>query len=380
MDQNEIEGQRRSFPITEKYVYLDHAGIAPVSAQVKDAVCGLIAQAAEEGAFSYPDWAKQVDRVRSSCGKLINAEGGEIAFVRSTSHGLSIAAQGMDWKQGDNVLFCDRDFPANQFPWMRLERRGVEARRVPSQGGRIMMEDVLRLVDSRTRLIAVSSVQFISGFRMDLRKLGEECRKRGIVFCVDAIQSLGILPMDVQECGIDLLAADAHKWMLGPEGIGIFYCRKGMAERLEPPLLGWKSVKKEFDFEEPSLELKTDALRFEEGSQSLISIIGLGAAIELLLEIGIERIGERVLDLGERIIREADQRGFSVLTPRKREERGGHVTVAGGFDPFRMRDMLRQQGIMVNVRGGGIRIAPHFYITEDEIAKCFTVMDRLRKE
>jgi selenocysteine lyase/cysteine desulfurase len=194
---------------------------------------------------------------------------------------------------------------------------------------------------------------------------------------VDAIQSLGIIPMDVKEYRVDFLSADAHKWLLGPEGIGIFYCRSGLAERLTPPLVGWKCVQDEFDFDCPDFRLKTNALRFEEGSMNLMGIFGLGAAIELLFEVGLENIEGRVLDLGEVIVQEAEKRAFAVLTPKAREERGGNITFSGTFDPARMRDALREKGVLVNARGGGLRVSPHFYNTEEEIAKLFKTIDRI---
>jgi selenocysteine lyase/cysteine desulfurase len=230
-------------------------------------------------------------------------------------------------------------------------------------------------MDPKTRLIAISSVQFVSGFRIDLKRLGELCNANKVLLCVDAIQSLGVLPMDVKECSFDFLSADAHKWLLGPEGMGIFYCRKGLAEQLAPPLIGWKSVQNEFAFEHADLTLKTDALRFEEGSQNLMGIIGLGAAIRLLFEVGIDAIEKRVLDLGALIIREAEARDFTVLTPKDRQARGGNITFSGTFDPAMMSDALRENNIMVNVRGGGIRVSPHFYNNEFDISRLFAAID-----
>lgn len=372
MDKKSFESYRREFPVTEKYVYLDHAGVAPISLRVRKAVDEFLSEAAGAGAFQYPKWAQQVVEIRRSCARLVNADPDEIAFVKSTSHGLSIVAEGLDWRPGDNVIVYEKEFPSNIYPWLNLERKGVEVRFIPSRDGRIMFEDVLQRIDLRTRLLSFSSVQFSNGFRIDLRKIGEICAKRSILFCVDAIQSLGIIPLDVRECNIDFLSADAHKWLLGPEGIAIFYCRRELAGRLAPPLVGWKSVQNEFDFDHPAFRLKANALRFEEGSMNLMGIFGLGAAIALLSEIGINDIHERVLDLGDMIIHEAEKRGYGVLTPKSQEERGGNITIAGPFDPAVARDRLREKGIMVNVRGGGLRVSPHFYNTEIEIERLFT--------
>jgi selenocysteine lyase/cysteine desulfurase len=378
MDDKTIEKYRREFPVVENYIYLDHAGVAPISLRVRSAVEVFFRESTEGGAFHSPEWAHRVNEVRTNCARLIHAGPDEIAFVKNTSHGLSLVAEGIDWKAGENILFYEREFPSNSYPWQNLKRKGVEARLVPSRNGRVQIEDIERLIDSRTRMVAISSVQFSNGFRIDLKRLGSLCRDRNILLCVDAIQSLGVFPMDVRECNVDFLSADAHKWLLGPEGIGIFYCRRGLAEGINPPLIGWKSVVNELDFDRPRLVLKRNAQRFEEGSMNLMGIFGLGAAVELLLEAGIEDIEQRVLDLGDRIIEEADKRGFETLTPRERHERGGNVTFQGRFDLEAVRNGLREKGIMVNVRGGGLRVSPHFYNIESDIEKLFEAVDELR--
>ncbi len=379
MDNKYFEAYRREFPVTGKYIFLDHAGVAPMSLRVKTAIEKFLVESTEGGSFHYPVWAQQIVDTRRACAQLINAELDEIAFVKSTSHGLSIVAQGLDWRPGDNVVIYEKEFPSNIHPWLNLRSKGVEVRIIPSRDGRIEMHDIELLMDSRTRLLAVSSVQFVNGFRLDLKKVGALCREKQVLFCVDAIQSLGIIPMDVRDCHIDFLSADAHKWLLGPEGIGIFYCRKGLAERLSPPLIGWKSVQHDFDFDHPDFQLKTNALRFEEGSMNLMGIVGLGAALDLLFEVGIEHIEQRVLDLGDLILKEAVKRGYRVLTPVARNERGGNITFQGNFDSAKMRDALREKKIMVNARGGGIRVSPHFYNTGEEIAELFNTVERMAR-
>lgn len=362
---------RKEFPVTEKYIYLDHAGVAPGSLRVKKAIETFLSESVEGGAFYYPKWAQQLAGVRRACARLINSDPGEIAFVKNTSHGLSIVAEGLDWNPGDNVLIYEKEFPSNIYPWVNLGRKGVELRIIPSRNGSIVLDDVEQLMDSRTRLLSISSVQFSNGFKVDLGKVGDLCTGRKVLLCVDAIQSLGVLPMNVKEHRIDFLSADAHKWLLGPEGIGIFYCRKELAEHINPPLVGWKSVRNELAFDQPDFSLKTDALRFEEGSMNLMGIFGLGAAVDLLLEAGIANIQERVLGLGELIIKEAEARGCRLLTPKARNARAGNVTFIGNFDPETMRDNLREKGIMVNARGGGLRISPHFYNVDEEIYALF---------
>ena len=371
MDNTLIDSYCREFPVTQKCIYLDHSGVSPLPLRVKSAIETFLSEATNAGAFHYPKWSQQVVEIRRSCARLVHARPEEIAFVKSTSHGLSIVADGLDWKRGDNVLIYEKEFPSNIYPWLNLQRKGVVVKIIPSRDGRIVIDDIEKLIDSRTRLLSLSSVQYANGFRIDLKNVGGLCRNKNVLFCVDAIQSLGVIPMDVKECNIDFLSADGHKWLLGPEGIGIFYCRKELVERIDPPLLGWKSVQNEFDFDHPDFALKTDAQRFEEGSMNLLGIFGLGAAIALLSEVGIDAIEERVLGLGDVIIREAERTGYSLLTPKARKERGGNVTIAGAFDPATTRDDLRGKGIMVNARGNGLRVSPHFYNTEEEIVTLF---------
>lgn len=372
-----FESYRKEFPVTENYIYLDHAGVSPFSLRVKRAVDAYVSEAVQGGAFHYPKWARRIIEVRRTAGRLINADPEEIAFVKSTSHGLSIVAEGLDWKPGENLLIYEKEFPSNIYPWLNLGRKGVEIRTIPSREGRIEFQDIEKLIDARTRLLSMSSVQFSNGFMIDLGELGSLCKKRNILLCVDAIQSLGIVPMDVKDYNIDFLSADAHKWLLGPEGIGVFYCKKELAEKIRPPLVGWKSVQNEFAFDQPEFRLKTDAFRFEEGSMNLLGIFGLGAALDLLSEAGIRQIQEHVLDLGDFVIEEARTRGHLIISPKERNMRGGNITFTGYFNPVTVRDALLKQGVMVNVRGGGLRISPHFYNTKSDLERFFAAFDRV---
>jgi len=363
------------FPVTQKYIYLDHAGVAPVSNVAADSVNEFLREATHDGVFKYGSWTRRVEEARRCCARLIGAELNDVCFVKNTSHGLSIVASGLDWKEGDNVLIVEGEFPANVYPWLSLEKKGVEVRTIPLHGTEIRLDDIERLMDSRTRLLSISSVQYWSGFRVDLEAVGRLCGRKGVRLFVDAIQSLGVVPMDVKEFGIDFLAADGHKWLLAPEGTGIFYCTPELAPEIDPPLVGWKSVVNESDYENIDFRLKPDALKFEEGSFNFMGITALGATVNLLLEFGIENVYDRVLGLGDLVIAEAEKRGMSVVTPKERERRAGIVTIAGGFDPEPVRDELKSMGVMVNVRGGGLRVSPHFYNTEDDILGFFNALD-----
>lgn len=377
IDRASVEGYRQEFPIVKTGIYLDHAGVAPIPVRVIREVDRFLAEAAEKAVISYESWMERVEGVRALSARLVGAEKDEIAFIKNTSHGISIVTGGFDWKEGDNVLVFEKEFPSNIYPWLDLKRKGVEVRFIPLRDDRIRLDDIENLMDRRTRLVSMSSVQSLNGFMINLKELGALCRRKGVHFFVDAIQSLGVIPMDVKEFGVDFLAADGHKWLLAPEGTGIFYCSMGRASELMPNLIGWKSVKSDFDFENIDFTLKENALRFEEGSFNVMGIMALGAALDLLFEIGIENVGARVHDLGDLIMDEAGKRGFRLRTLRDRSERGGIVSFSGGFDPVVLKKRLRESNIVVNNRGGALRIAPHFYNTEEEIIKVFEEIDRV---
>lgn len=372
-----MENFRKEFPITNNFIYLDHAGVSPVSLRVKREIAEFLEQASGETGFDYSSWGERIEEIRVSCAELIGADADEIAFVKNTSHGISTVASGLDWKQGDNVIVFEKEFSSNIYPWLNLKDRGVEVKFLPLKNERILFEDIESLIDSRTRVITMSSVQSVNGFMIDLNRLGQLCKDREILFFVDAIQSLGAVSIDVKECNADFLAADGHKWLLAPEGIGIFYCKKELASQVRPSLLGWKSVVDDHNFESFDFKLKNNTLKFEEGSLNTIGIYGLGAAVDLLLEIGIDNIHMRIQDLGDLIISEAEKRGFTLKTPKLRSERGGVISFAGNFDPKEVAEKLFEKNIVVNYRGGGLRIAPHFYNTEDEILKFFEILDEL---
>jgi len=370
-----MEKYRKEFPIINNFLYLDHAGVSPVSRRVKNEIEKFLTQATGEAGFDCSAWGVRIEEIRSSCAELVGADSQEIAFVKNTSHGISIVASGLDWNDGDNVLVYEKEFPSNIYPWLNLKDVGVNVRFIPSRDGRILFEDIEKLIDSRTRLITMSSVQSVNGFMIDLVRLGELCQQMGILFFVDAIQSLGAVPMDVKKMHADFLSADGHKWLLAPEGIGIFYCKKELASSIKPNLVGWKSVEDDHNFESFDFNLKNNALRFEEGSFNTLGIYGLGAAVDLLLEIGVENIYERVLELGDLIISEAEKRGFTLKTPKDRNERGGIISFSGNFDPKDTAEKLFKKNIIANYRGGALRIAPHFYNSEEEILKFFKVLD-----
>lgn len=368
---------RKLFPVTKNYIYLDHAAVAPVSLKAVETAGEFLSETSTRAGFAYEEWGEKIEKVRENFARLIGSSAEEIAFVRNTSHGISLVASGINWKKGDSVIIYEKEFPSNVYPWMNLESLGVKVKFIDPKLTEITPGDVAALSDPSTRLISISSVQFSTGFRADIETIGKFCRKNGILFFVDCIQSLGIIPVDVKRCNIDFLSADGHKWMLSPEGTGIFYCNQKIINQVSPPLVGWKSVVNEHEYENLEFLLKPNALKFEEGSLPAAGILALGASLKLLMDVGIENINCEVHRLGDLIIKEVKSRNFHLITPQDRNKRGGAVTFSGPFDPYKLKLELKDRNILVNARGGGLRVSPHFYNTDEEIFSLFAAIDDL---
>lgn len=371
----DIERVRSYFPVTQRWVYMNHAGVSPLSTRVRDAMGGLLDDVVWNGATNARTWDRAVQETRRLVAGLIGAEPDEIAFVKNTTEGLSFVANGMDWREGDNAVTVSREFPANVYPWLALRGRGVETRFVEERDHRVELDDIAEAMDERTRVVSMSSVEFASGFRNDLDAVGELCAERGVLFVVDGIQSLGALRMDVRCSGVRALSADAHKWLLGPEGCGFFYCSKEALEQLQVHEMGWMSVVNASDYLHYDPTLKTDAGRFECGTRSIVGIYGLKAALELISEVGIGAIEARVLALTDVLCERLESRGYRVLSSRAEKERSGIVVFTGDRrDPRALCRILREQKIITVPRGAGVRVSPHYYNTEDELEEVVAAL------
>ena len=371
-----IDKWRSEFPVTDTFVYMNHAGVAPLSKRVMEAMVGFVQDATVNGAVNVDSWVETAEICRSAAAQLINADASEIAFMKNTTQGILLAANGIDWKEGDNVVTTAVEFPANVYPWWSLkERFGVETRMVPEHDGRINLNDLAAFIDNRTRVVTISHVEFASGFRNDIKAIGEICRERDIWFVVDAIQSLGVIEVDVKSCGIDILAADGHKWLLAPEGAAIFYCAKDKLHRLINTNVGWSSVVNPREFLDYDLTQKPDATRFEEGSYNTTGIYGLNAAIDLLFDVGISTIEGRVLELTSKLIEGLEDKGYRVTTPKDDAERAGIVIFESGTrSPEDIVERLQDNNIVTADRGSGVRVSPHFYNTESEITQLLEAL------
>ncbi|MCH7700751.1 MAG: aminotransferase class V-fold PLP-dependent enzyme [Planctomycetes bacterium] len=366
---------RDEFPVTRNYNFQNHAGIAPVCRPAAEAARTYLRHA-EENAYIKGGFHRHADHVRQSAAKLINANPDEVTFIKNTSEGLSMVANGLSWKSGDNVVISKAEFPANVYPWQALRSRGVEVRMAIEEDGRIPLDQLIGLIDSRTRLVAVSSVQFASGFRTDLASLGEFCQSKGVFLCVDAIQSLGVLPVDVSAMKIDFLAADGHKWLCAPEGCGLFYVRKELQGHLRPTSIGWMSMKCAHDYGRAQFEFFDDIRRFDSGSYNLMGIYALGGAIDMFLEIGIEHIAARVMSLTDRLVTGVRDKGYRVVSSRQAGEGSGIVAlISDSHDHDEIqRHLQAEHRIVIAVRNGRLRISPHIYNTIKEIDRLIEVL------
>ncbi|MCE9567835.1 MAG: aminotransferase class V-fold PLP-dependent enzyme [Planctomycetes bacterium] len=361
--------RRDQFPVTAKWAFFDHAAVAPLPAPAVEALRTYADSLAENGIAAVKQWVDRVAAVRQLAAKLINAPStDDVYFVPNTTHGISVIAEGFPWQPGDNVVLAAEEYPANQYPWMNLASRGVEVRPVPSVGNRLRIDDIRAALTDRTRVLTVSSVEFASGFRNDLDALGALCRERGVFFFVDAIQSLGVFPLDVQKTPIDALSADGHKWMLGPEGAGFGYIRRAWVERLHPIGVGAFSVVRPFEFSTIDFTLKPHAGRWEGGAPNVPGITALGASLQLLLDTGIPVIERRVLALTDYLCDKALSLGWSVFSSRESGEKSGIVSLLHpNRSPADIVRICRAAGVIVNNRANRVRVSPHAYNTEAEI-------------
>ena len=359
---------RSEFPVTRRWAFFDHAAVAPLPAPAARAVAEYAEDMAANGVVSFHRWDARIKETRVLAARLLGADSADVAFVANTTAGIGIVAEGFPWQPGDNVVLAAEEYPSNQYPWMNLRDRGVEVRAVPSRGNRVEIDDIRAAADGRTRVLTISAVEYASGFRNDLDALGGLCRERGIFFFVDAIQALGVLPLDMNRTPIDALSADGHKWMLGPEGAGVFWIRREWVERLHAVGVGWNSVVHAADFGTIDLKLKPNAGRWEGGTYNVADIVGLAASLELLLGAGIPAVAERVLALTDYLCANAPRAGLEVFSSRSEKDKSGIVSlVAPGKSPHALKAQCQQAGVIVNVRGGRLRVSPHAYNTFEEI-------------
>jgi len=357
----------REFPLAPGLIYLNHAAVAPWPRSASEAVCRFADQNLRRGAADYPDWLRTEAILRGQLRDLLGAPSADdIALLKNTSEGLSVVAHGLEWRPGDNVVISDQEFPSNRIVWESLTRYGVAVRQVSLDGNDGPEAALLTACDGDTRLLAISSVQYATGLRMDLAALGGFCRRRGIMFCVDAIQSLGALPLDVQAIEADFVVADGHKWMLGPEGLAVFYCRAEHRARLTLRQYGWHMVQSQGDYDRKDWTPADSARRFECGSPNMLGIHALNASLSLLLALQIDVISRDIINNTSYLIDKLlDISEVELVTPRPEKRRAGIVSFRrGSGDQTPLYRHLVANGVVCALRGNAVRFSPHFYTPE----------------
>jgi len=371
--------RHQEFPVVRDHIFLAHAGVCPLPRRVSGAIrdyAALCTQGDQELMLS----VQQIRRSRQLAARLLNAQPDEIAFVGPTSLALSFVAAGLDLKKNDSILIYFDDYPANVYPWMALADRGVEVRLLNTRDlGRIGPMDLLGQVDEQTRLVALASCHFVSGYRIDLDAIGEALHQRNILLCVDAIQTLGAFPTTVEH--IDFLAADAHKWLLGPCAAGIFFVRKSLQERLHPTAFGWHNVRCPNYVAQEEMVFRADARRYEAGSQNLLGLVGLNAALELVLEIGNGNIAAELLRKRALLISGLQNKGYTVLNAEAPPANAsGIVTFCReGADMGAIYEKLEAANILTSLRSDRagreyLRLSPHFYNTDAELRQLLEMV------
>jgi cysteine desulfurase/selenocysteine lyase len=375
-----LTAMHTEFPLVSELIYLNHAAVAPWPLRTLNAVRRFAEENVEYGAARYPEWLKREQSLREQLRELLNAPSvDDIALVKNTSEAISMVAFGLAWRPGENIVSSDEEFPSNRIPWQALAARGVEFRQAPLHLAATPEEALFERVDPNTRLITVSSVQFGSGLRFDLERIGRFCKEKNILFAIDGIQSLGALRFDVQAYGADFVMADGHKWMLGPEGLGVFYTSARGRELLELTQYGWHMVENAGDYDSGHWAIADTARRFECGSPNMLGIHALSASLSLLLETGMETVEKLVLERSASLVEQISSRQNLILLSSPREE------LRSGIVVFRHRTVdnptlfehLKKNGIVCALRGGGIRFSPHFYTPESQLEKALEVASQV---
>lgn len=391
--------RREQFPVTRSLVYLNHAAVGPLTESAYRAMEAHAREQRDLAALHWRDWMEEYDDFRVSAARLIGANPSEISILKNTTEGLSFVAEGFRWERGENVVTTDMEFSSNFAPWKRLERRGVECRTVANRGGIFAPEDVEQRIDSKTRIVALSLVSFHNGFVPDLESIGRICAEKGVLLCVDAIQGAGAIRVDVESCNISFLAADGHKWMLGPEGTAIFYAKASARDSLEPLESGWVSLREGARILNGAGTPHDDGRRFEGGSLSTNLVHGLRASIDLLHEVGLDFIEEEVLEVASDLAARLEDLGFTIHSPRPlhsgivavtppalKEEalRSSRLYTEENLSAASARlapvhllqRYLESERIIVTAREKMLRISPHFYNDDSDLD---TLIDALRE-
>jgi selenocysteine lyase/cysteine desulfurase len=368
---------RDLFPALKKYTYLNSAAVSPMPTTAVRAVSSQLDDVAAHGSAHFQDWVDTKNRARALVAKMLNVRAEQIAFMRNTSDGFASIANGLSWESGDNIVSFAREFPSNYYPWRRIrDRFGVELRLAPEREGRIDLDELIAMIDHKTRVVAISSVQYASGFRADLERIGNAAQAAGALFAVDVIQGLGATGYDLPAQMVDAASGASHKWLCAPEGCGILYLSDRAREMVEPTSVGWISVETPWDFEDREQPFKENAMAWESGTGSSALFYGLEQSLKLLLDTGLDRIKSHLDDLTEQLCDGLRSKSYEIISSRSPEERSAIVCVkhSGGLDSSEIAQRLERQDIVVSPRGDRVRISPHFYNDAADIEQLIESM------
>ncbi len=364
------EDARKLFPHIEKGVtYLNHAATGPFSVRLLDVMNEYFRTRSEDKIDDFPAFVKTVEETKNMLADYMNTDSSRIAFLDNTTNGLNLLAQGLHWEDGDEIILNDLEFPANIYPFMNLEKRGVKILIVKSHDGIVSAEDIIENITPRTRLVSVSMVQFLSGYRIDLNKLGSECSRKGVILSVDAIQGMGAFRLDVRECNIDFVSCGTQKWMLGLQGLSFIYVSGELQKKLDPVYVGWLGVNDGWNLLDYNLSLKDSAERFQPGSLNSAGIYALHASLNLFREFGISEVEQNVLSNSKLLISELKKLGIEPLLPEGEEKYLSGIISFRHNNAYSILEILQQKKIETAVREGILRISPHFYNNEEDIGR-----------
>jgi len=368
---------RALFPIAQRLVYLNHAAVSPLPTTTLQAIELQLRDVQENGSLHFRSWLNVKNNARRLLAAMLGCRPSQIAFMRNTSDGLSTIANGLKWRTGDNIVTFRREFPSNIYPWIRIrETAGVELRMCDEREGRVDVEELESMIDQRTRIVAISHVQFASGYRIDLERIGRLARKHGALLVADVIQSLGVLPINVEAQFVDVAAGASHKWLLGPEGVGYLYLSDRAREMIEPTLVGWVSVPNPDDYDNFDQGWNQDALAWETGTGAASLFYGLEASLKLLTETGTERIARGLEELVDHFCTGVATKDFDLVSSRLRGEKSQIVCIrpSGNLTAMDLYLRLKAAGIVTAPRSDRLRVAPHFYNTSDEIDRLLNAL------
>jgi selenocysteine lyase/cysteine desulfurase len=361
---------RALFPVTKRAVYFNHAAVSAPPIPTINAVQSQLADVAENGSVNFRKWIAVKENTRRLVAGMLGARPEQVAFVRNTSDGLSTVANGLDWKAGDNLVTFRREFPANVYPWLRVrDAFGVEVRWCEERNGRIDLNELIGLIDSKTRLVAISQIQYASGFRADLERLGRAARAHDALLVVDTIQALGVVPINVELELVDVAAAACHKWLLTPEGVGLLYLSERARERIQPSLVGWTSVPNPEDYDNFEQGWNKGTLAWETGTLPISLIHGLEASLNLLIEVGTSQIHTHLEMLTDYLCERLREGPYQIVSSRRPGEKSQIVCIqhTGSLTSMDLYALLKQRNIITAPRGDRLRISPHLYNTLEEI-------------